>query len=124
MKKFFLIMVMMFTMSIHSFADNSETTSSDNIERYEFKINHRRLACVLNLSIDQLEMADDVMSEFERDMLFASTCEIGESRDNVVSNLVKKNVKYMGYILNAEQHRKYLTLLNLTLKNRGFNVEI
>jgi hypothetical protein len=32
---------------------------------------------------------------------------------------VKKDVRYMHYILNEKQYKTYLLLLNTTLKNRG-----
>ena len=34
---------------------------------------------------------------------------------------VKKDLKYMNYILNKEQYRKYLLVLNATFNNRGLN---
>ena len=123
MKKFILMMVMMLTMSVNTFADDSKATKVDGIEKYEFNINHRRLACTLNMSLDQMEMSEEIMTEFERDMYFAASCETQESRDKVVANLVKKNIKYMGYILNKEQYHKYLILLNTTLINRGFDLD-
>lgn len=123
MKKFILILMVMLSMSIYSFAEDSNATKVDNIEKYEFKINHRRLACVLDMSLDQVEMTEDIMHEFERDMYFASSVEGEESRERVVSNTVKKNIRYMGYVLNKEQYRIYLILLNLTLENRGFDLD-
>lgn len=123
MKKFILILVMMLSMSVYSFADDSNTTKVDNIEKYEFKINHRRLACVLDMSSDQMEITEDIMREFERDMFFASSMETEESRNKVVSSTVQKNIKFMGYVLNKKQYHKYLILLNLTLQNRGFDLD-
>ena len=122
MKKFILILVMMLSMSVYSFADDSNATKVDNIEKYEFKINHRRLACVLDMSGDQMEITEDIIREFERDMVFASSMETEESRNKVVSSTIQKNIKFMGYILNKEQYHKYLILLNLTLQNRGFDL--
>ena len=123
MKKFILILVMMLSMSVYSFADDSNATKVDNIEKYEFKINHRRLACVLDMSYDQMEITENIMREFERDMFFASSMETEESRNKVVSSTVQKNIKFMGYVLNKEQYHKYLILLNLTLQNRGFDLD-
>ena len=123
MKKFILILVMMLSMSVYSFADDSNTTKVDNIEKYEFKINHRRLACVLDMSSDQMEITEDIIREFERDMFFASSMETEESRNKVVSSTVQKNIKFMGYVLNKKQYHKYLILLNLTLQNRGFDLD-
>lgn len=123
MKKFILILVMMLSMSVYSFADDSNATKVDNIEKYEFKINHRRLACVLDMSYDQMEITENIMREFERDMFFASSMETEESRNKVVSSTVQKNIKFMGYVLNKKQYHKYLILLNLTLQNRGFDLD-
>jgi len=122
MKKFFLIMVMMLTMSVYSFAEDSDTIKLANTEKYELKVNHRSLACALDMSKDQMEMSDEIISELERDMVFASSMNTEESREKIVANAVKKNIKYMYYILNDKQYRKYLMLLNLTLVNRGFDI--
>ena len=122
MKKFFLIMVMMFTMSVYSFAEDSDTTKLANTEKYELKVNHRSLACALDMSKDQMEMSNEIISELEKDMVFASSMNTEESRDKIVANAVKKNIKYMSYILDDKQYRKYLMLLNLTLVNRGFDI--
>ena len=122
MKKFFLMMVMMLTMSVYSFAEDGNATKLTNTEKYELKINHRSLACALDMSKDQMEMSDEIISEFEKDMVFASSMNTEESREKIVANAVKKNIKYMSYILNDKQYRKYLMLLNLTLVNRGFDI--
>ena len=122
MKKYFIMLVMMLTMSVYSFAEESTATKVAETEKYELKINHRRLACVLDMSTDQMEMYDDIISELESDMIFASVMDTEESRSAVVANAVKKNIKYMHYILNENQYKKYLMLLNLTLEHRGFDV--
>jgi hypothetical protein len=122
MKKFFLMMVMMLTMSVYSFADESSATKMAETEKYELKINHRRLAYVLNMSSDQIEMSNDIISELESDMMFASSMNTDESRNAIVRNAIKKNIKNMRYILNDTQYKKYLMLLNLTLEHRGFDI--
>jgi len=104
----------MFTMSVYSFAEDNNATKLTNTEKYELKVNHRRLACVLDMSKDQMEMS--------RDMAFASCMDTEESSEKIVANAVKKNIRYMSYILNNKQYRKYLMLLNLTLEHRGFDV--
>jgi len=122
MKKFFLMMVMMFTMSVYSFAEDNNATKLTNTEKYELKVNHRKLACVLDMSKDQMEMSDEIISELERDMVFASCMDTEEGSDKIVANAVKKNIRYMSYILSDKQYRKYLMLLNLTLEHRGFDI--
>ena len=122
MKKFFLMMVMMLTMSAYSFAEDNNATKLANTEKYELKVNHRRLAYVLDMSKDQMEMSDEIISELERDMVFASCMDTEDSKEKIVANAVKKNIRYMSYILNDKQYRKYLMLLNITLTNRGFDI--
>ncbi len=122
MKKYFIMLAMMLTMSVYSFAEESTATKMAETERYELKINHRRLACVLDMSSDQMEMSDDIISELESDMMFAAVMNTEESRNTIVANAVKKNIKNMHYILNDTQYKKYLMLLNLTLEHRGFDI--
>ena len=122
MKKYFIMLVMMLTMSVYSFAEENTGTKMAETERYELKINHRRLACILDMSSDQMEMSNDIISELERDMMFAAVMNTEKSRNAVVANAVKKNTKNMHYILNDAQYKKYLMLLNLTLEHRGFDI--
>ena len=122
MKKYFIMLVMMLTMSVYSFAEENTATKMAETERYELNINHRRLACVLDMSSDQMEMSNDIISELENDMMLAAVMDTEESRSAIVANAVKKNIKYMHYILNDNQYKKYLMLLNLTLEHRGFDM--
>ena len=122
MKKFFLMMVMMLTMSVYSFAEDNSATNLAKTEKYELKVNHRKLAYALNMSKDQMEMSDEIISELERDMVFASCMDTEDSSEKIVANAVKKNIRFMSYILNNKQYRKYLMLLNLTLEHKGFDI--
>lgn len=122
MKKIALMLVMMLTMSVYSFAENNNASKIESIEKYDFKINHRRLACTLDLNKDQMESMDYIIDNFENGMLFAASINNEESRNKVISNVVKTNVKHTHYVLNHKQYKKYLTLLNLTLENRGFDI--
>jgi hypothetical protein len=42
-----------------------------------------------------------------------------EERSKMVEKAVNKDLAYMNYILNKDQYRKYVMLLNTTLVNRG-----
>ena len=48
----------------------------------------------------------------------AATAEADE-RESMVDQAVKKDVRYMHYVLNDKQYKTYLMLLNATLQNRG-----
>ena len=112
----------MLTMSVYSFAEDNNATKLTNTEMYELKINNQKLAYALDMSKDQTEMSSDIMSELERDMVFASCMTTQDSCNKIIANAIKKNVKHMSYILNVKQYSKYLMLLNLTLEHRGFDI--
>lgn len=116
------MMVMMLTMSVYSFAEDNSATNLAKTEKYELKVNHRKLACALDMSKDQMEMSDEIISELEKDMVFASCMDTEDSSEKIVANAVKKNIRHMSYILNNKQYRKYLMLLNLTLEHKGFDI--
>lgn len=122
MKKYFIMLVMILTMSVYSFAEESTATKMAETARYELNFNHRRLACVLGMSSDQMETSNVIISEFESDMMFASAMNTDESRNAIVRNAIKKHIKNMYYVLNDAQYKKYLMLLNLTLEHRGFDI--
>ena len=41
------------------------------------------------------------------------------SKKMMMDNAIKKDLQYMKLVLDEKQYRRYLTLLNLTLHNRG-----
>ena len=45
-----------------------------------------------------------------------------EDQKDLMIKAVNKDLKYMHYILNKEQYRKYVMVLNATLLNRGLDV--
>lgn len=118
MKKIVLMMVMLFTMSIYSFADDTTAAKIDNIEKYDLKINNKKLNDFLGLDDDQVDCVDMYMSELQKNMFFAYEMK----SDKILVNAIDKHIKCMRYILNDEQYRKYLRLINLTLVNKGFDI--
>jgi hypothetical protein len=121
MKKYFLMLVMLFTMSVYSFAEDNNATEIERIERYNVKVNTKKLADYLQLSSDQFEAVESVTDEFSNDLMFAAVQDGDTTRNAVTKNLIEKNVKYMSYILNKNQMHKYLLVLNATINNRNIN---
>lgn len=121
MKKYFLMLVMLFTMSVYSFAEDNNATKIERIERYNVKVNTKKLADYLQLSSDQFEAVESVTDEFSNDLMFAAVQDGETTRNAVTKNLIEKNVKYMSYILNKNQMHKYLLVLNATINNRNIN---
>jgi hypothetical protein len=109
-------------MSVYSFAEDNNATEIERIERYNVKVNTKKLADYLQLSSDQFEAVETVTNEFSNDLMFAAVQNGETSRKAVTKNLIEKNIKHMSYILNKVQMHKYLTVLNATMNNRNIAV--
>ena len=101
-----------------TFAENENAVEMTTSEAYDMKVNIRKLGEVLGLTYDQMESVSDIHRTFCGEMLIASQAH-KEERDVLVEKAVKKDLKYMNYILNSEQFKKYHLLLSTTLNNRG-----
>lgn len=119
MKKCFLMMVMMFTMSMGLFAEDNNANEVQRTEMYDVKVNIKNLSRFLVLSKDQVESVSAIEEEFSRDLMFAAVECNGNNRHLVTQNAINKNIKHMSYILNKKQYQKYLKVLNVTINNRG-----
>jgi hypothetical protein len=116
MKRLFLIVVAVLSMTT-TFAKDENVT---NVENYDMSVNIRKLGNCLGLTLDQMETVGDVHKTFCAEMMNAATAS-KDDRDALVEAAVNKDLKYMHYILNEKQYKKYLMLLNATLTNRGLN---
>ena len=121
MKKYFIMLVMLFTMNAVMFAEDNNVAEVESVEKYNFNVNTRKLASFLELSEDQMDAVEYVATELSNDMQFAYYENSNDGRKKVVANAVNKNVKHMSYILNNKQYHKYLVVFNATLRNKGFN---
>ena len=118
MKKMILMVVAMFSMTMTSYAENDNANATLNVEAYDMNVNMRKLAVTLGLTFEQTEAVQDIHSQFCAEMMLAAHSSKDE-RDTLVEKAVKKDVRYMHYVLDQNQYRKYLLLLNTTLRNRG-----
>ena len=108
MKKMIVMAVAMLSMST-AFAGNEDVKAVR--KAYDMDVNYSRLATALNLSGDQFETVEYVHSTFCNDMRRASYA----NADKAIS----KDLRYMRSVLNRNQYRTYVMLLNATLVNRG-----
>ena len=114
MKKIVLTLVALMSMTT-IFAENDGMNTT---EAYNMTVNMKNLARTLNLSKDQVESVAEVHKTFSSEMMFAA--QYGkEERTKMVEKAINKDLAYMNYILNKDQYRKYVMLLNMTLINRG-----
>ena len=114
MKRIVLTLVALMSMTT-IFAENEGMNTT---EAYNMTVNMKNLARTLNLSKDQVESVAEVHKTFSSEMMFAA--QYGkEERTKMVEKAINKDLAYMNYILNKDQYRKYVMLLNMTLINRG-----
>ncbi len=64
------------------------------------------------------EAVAEIHKTFCSEMMFAT--QYGkEERDARVNAAIRKDLGYMNYVLNHNQYKKYVMLLNVTMNNRG-----
>ncbi|MBR2245067.1 MAG: hypothetical protein IJ888_10130 [Prevotella sp.] len=117
MKKLFLTMVAMMSMTL-TFAENENMNSVNNAEAYNLSVNMNQLSKALNLANDQVEAVAEIHKTFCSELMFATQYS-KEERDARVDAAVKKDLGFMNYVLNHDQYKKYVMLLNVTMNNRG-----
>lgn len=117
MKKIVLTMMALLTMTM-TYAENENTTSMQGVEAYNMSVNMKKLAVALGLNFDQMEAVADIHHNFCNEMMLAAHAE-GEEKEALLDNALRKDIRYMRYVLDEKQYKKYLMLLNATLRNRG-----
>ena len=117
MKKIVLTIDALMSMTM-TFAENESAANLNTVESYNMTVNMGKLSQALGLSQDQVESVAEVHKTFSAEMMFAAQYGKDE-RAKMVDKAINKDLAYMNYILNRDQYRKYLLLLNVTLVNRG-----
>ncbi len=105
-----------------TFAENEETKNVTNVEAYDMSVNMRKLSVALGLTTDQMEAVENIHNTFNAEMQLAAHTNEND-RQEMVNRAVERDIKWMHYVLDEKQYRKYLMLLNTTLNNRGLKVE-
>ena len=114
-----LTLVAMLSMTT-AFAEGETANVVSNVEAYDMTINMNKLSLALNLADDQKEVVENIHHTFAAEMSFAA--QYGDAdREAMVKRAIDNDVKWMRYVLNDDQMRKYLVLLNATINNRGLN---
>ena len=114
-----LMMVAMMSMTT-AFAEDENTNAVANVEAYKMDINMNKLSDALNLDEDQKAAVENIHRVFSTEMTYAA--QYGNAhRDEMVKDAIKTDVKRMSRVLNTNQMKKYLMLLNVSINNRGLN---
>jgi len=122
MKKYFIMLAMLFAMNISAFAEDNNLSEIETVKRYDIKVNTKKLGDCLQLTSDQYEAVETIVNEFSNDLMFAAVECNNVNRGIVTKNAIDKNAKHMSYVLNKEQYHKYLMLLNTTIRNRKIDI--
>lgn len=119
MKRLYLVVLAMLSMTM-TFAENEKASNVNNTNAYDMTVNMRKLGETLGLTFDQMESVTDIHHTFCGEMMVAAQAN-KEDRKELVNKAVIKDLKYMRYVLNPDQYKKYVMLLNATINNRGLN---
>lgn len=120
MKRLFMAVAVAMLSITATFAEDENAANVNNANAYDMSVNIRRLGVALGLTTDQMESVEDIHHTFCGEMMMAAQAGKDE-RQALVDKAVTKDLKYMHYVLNSDQFRKYRMLLNVTLNNRGLN---
>lgn len=122
-KKIVMIVAMVLATS---FSANAAETKTDlfgrtQIERYELKVNNTRIAKVLELDDEQTKFLELFHNKVNKNL-----CDIYQNggSDLEIKDELESDTRMLSYWLDRKQHRKYLEMLNLTFRNRGFDFTI
>ena len=118
MKKIVLTLVAVLSMT----AASAENENLNATNAYVLNVNMNSLSRALQLTADQREFVKDVNDTFCAEMLNAATADNSE-RKELTRTAVIRDLKYMRAILDNDQYRKYITILNATFNNRGIVCE-
>ena len=119
MKRMFLMVVAMLSMTT-MFAEGENMNSVESANVYDMSVSYAKLAKALRLSSDQLDAVEDVHEAFIADMKSVAAAS-DDSRKAMLKNAINKDLRNMHSVLDHDQYRSYVRLLNLTLTNRGLN---
>ena len=103
-----------------AFAEDENTNAVNNVEAYKMDVNMDKLSDALHLDWNQREAVENIHHVFSTEMTYA--VKYGKNdRKAMVKRAIDTDVKRMRSVLNADQMRTYLMLLNTTINNRGIN---
>ena len=106
-----------------SVVENTKTNEFTTvIDKYDFTVNYERFESCLELYPYQIECFEQFFDKFKHDMIQASNKSDESEQKKIVNASVAKNFRLMRTILEFDQYRKYVLLIQTTLVNRGLKV--
>ena len=100
---------------------NAENESINTADIFTVKANVPSLARYLELREQQVADVADVQEMFTKDLAKAQAAQ-GKKRASIVKRALRRNCANMHVLLDYDQYKKYLRVLNATVNNRGLNL--
>ena len=94
---------------------------ASNAENFNFQINQHAMNHYLKFHDDQFNQVEDIQEYFKECMHRAGYSK-GQLREKRIKYAVYSNLKLMKQVLDNEQYRKYLRIVNVSLRNNGLNL--
>ena len=116
MKRLGLTLVAALCLAATTFAAGNQPTTA----KWEGNINVSKLGKYLKLNSDQSEEVANICDYFSTQMSRATTAK--KDKEAKLRNAVYGNLKLMRKTLSAEQYAKYAALMNITLQNKGIEL--
>lgn len=116
MKRLGLTLVAAFCLTAITFAAGNQPTPA----KWEGNINASKLGKYLKLNSAQSEEVANICEYFSEQMSKANTAK--KDQDEKLQNAIYGNLKLMKQTLSEEQYSKYAALLNITLINKGIEL--
>lgn len=121
MKRFVLLFVALATFANATvFAANEG--ANVNKEVWNWNVRTERMVRYLDIYSGQFDKVALANEHFSEQLQKISRIKDEDVRGKKVREAVSENLSLMKGILNVEQYRKYVTLLNLTIRNKGLDV--
>lgn len=120
MKKIVLAIVAMLSMTMAK-AENENLNTTNATSAYAFDVNMKSLSNALMLSSDQFDAVSGIQSTFKIEMMNAATADRSD-RTELTKTAVKHCLRRLSQVLDREQMRKYISILNATFNNRGISL--
>ena len=117
MKKIVLTIVAMLSMTM-TFAEETSANNVEKVKAYDMTVDYTRLAVCLGLTLDQMSAVKEIHDTFCENMKEVALLP-EEEQQEMLKKVLEVDMRYMSYVLEHDQYRKYLTLVNITLNNRG-----
>ena len=121
MKKIVLTVMAMLSMTL-TYAEGEKVNVEENLKIYDMTVNQKRLAMCLGLDFEQMDAVEMIHDQFCKDMRKAAVAP-EEEQQALLDKAVTRDLRYMHWVLDRRQYRKYQQLLNVTLVNRGLKKE-